>query len=329
MFLTTEHYDVLYVIEQAKACAWYRCKVPGAALGQLGYRVHVTHGVTADMLRRSSVVIFQRPAHPHNLTALKAAVAMGKRVGVELDDDLWHIDASNPTHRFWTPTTLGALDDCIRIADFVTVTTPALADVVRPLNRHVHILPNMLPGGAWPDGKHTDHTPLVIGWSGSPTHFRDLALITSVIEQVLDVHPDVELHIAGTSRVPFPEHERIVSVPGSEIEDYPGVLAGFDIGLAPVIDSRFNRAKSDLKALEYAMCGIPVIASAGTYDSLPRDAGFICKTPADWLRALSRLIERPELRASMGRSGRSWAVSRTIERNVGMWVDAYGLEAGR
>ena len=323
-----EQYDILYVIEQAKACAWYRCKVPGAALGQLGYRVHVTRGVTEDMLRASSLVIVQRPAHPHNITALKNAVAMGKRVAIELDDDLWHIDATNPAHRFWNRHTLGTLEECIRIVEFVTVTTPALASVVRPLNRNVRVLPNMLPGGAWPSGEHTDHSPLVVGWSGSPTHFRDLGLIRSVIGQVLDTHPQTVMHIAGTSHVPFAEHERIVSVPGSEIEHYPSVVGGFDIGLAPVIDSRFNRAKSDLKALEYAMCGIPVIASAGTYDSLPRDAGFLCKTPADWLRALSRLIERPDLRSRMGAAARTWAESRTIERNVGLWVDAYGLSGG-
>lgn len=326
MFITNDHYDVLYVIEQSKACAWYRCKVPGAALSQLGYRVHVSASVTEEMLRRSTVVVFQRPAHPHNIAACKTAVALGKRVAIELDDDLWHIDKTNPAHRFWTPRVLSELEGCIRIADFVTVTTESLAQAVRPINRHVRILPNQLPGGAWPDGTHTDHSPLVLGWSGSPTHYRDLGVLRGVIEQVLDTHPKVVFHIAGCSHVPYPEHERIVSVPGSEIEDYPSVLGGFDIGLAPVVDSRFNRGKSDLKALEYAMVGLPVVAAAGdTYRSLPRAAGFLCKTPADWLRAIERLIERPSLRVSMGAAARDWAETRTIERNVGLWVDAYGL----
>lgn len=327
MFITDEHYDVLYVIEQAKACAWYRCKVPAAALASLGYRTRVTSSVTEGMLRSASLIVFERPAHPHNIAAIKTAVAIGARVAVEVDDDLWHIDPTNPAHHSWGKGALSNLDESIRIADFATVTTEALARVIRPLNADVRILPNMLPAAAWPAERvRPERDRIIIGWAGSPTHFRDLALIKPVIEHTLDRYPNVEFHIAGVSHVPFSEHERIVSAPGAEIEHYASVVGGFDIGLCPVIDTRFNRAKSDLKALEYAMVGIPVVASdTDTYASLPREAGFLCKTPADWLRALRLLIERDELRERMGIAARAWAETRTADANVGLWEKAYGL----
>lgn len=43
--------------------------------------------------------------------------------------------------------------------------------------------------------------------------------------------------------------------------DLPNVYANFDIGIVPLNDIPFNRAKSFIKGLEYAAAGIPFVAS--------------------------------------------------------------------
>jgi glycosyltransferase involved in cell wall biosynthesis len=63
----------------------------------------------------------------------------------------------------------------------------------------------------------------------------------------------------------------------------------FDVAIAPLADTAFNRLKSDIKLLEYTAMGLPAVVSAiGPY----LDADWVdrCSSPDDWGRALSELI---------------------------------------
>jgi hypothetical protein len=91
----------------------------------------------------------------------------------EVDDNLWDIDyRSQRAHEFFgDKTVIANLDANIRAADAVTVTTQPLADLVRPLNPNVHVIPNYLP--AWlfarsaPAGSSSDGAdPPRTAWTG-------------------------------------------------------------------------------------------------------------------------------------------------------------------
>jgi glycosyltransferase involved in cell wall biosynthesis len=134
--------------------------------------------------------------------------------------------------------------------------------------------------------------------------------------------------LAGADAAWFPPHERITFADVVPISDYPGILGDFDIGLAPLEDTRFNASKSDLKLVEYSMIGLPVIASKVTayVDSIrPGETGFLAKNPKDWLRHLKTLVEQPEVRSKMGAEARAWAETRVISKTIDLWLDAYDL----
>jgi len=65
----------------------------------------------------------------------------------------------------------------------------------------------------------------------------------------------------------------------------------FDIGVAPLVDSEFNRLKSDIKLLEYLALGIaPVMSNLDPYsDSDLALPPMLCGTPEQWLERLSTL----------------------------------------
>lgn len=213
----------------------------------------------------------------------------------------------------------------MRRCDRVTTTTPALAESVRFLNRDVRILPNMLPDEMWPVPAKREHRAVVIGWAGSPTHHEDIRLLAGVVETVVMRHPEVSFAFVGM-KPPFNEHRRIVSLPPVATDGYAALISRFDIGLAPVVQTRFNAAKSDLKYLEYAAVGIPTIASAGpTYASLEHGVtGYRAGSPAEWLKAIEKLLDRPR-REMMGAAARTYAESRFMSANVRLWEEAYGL----
>jgi hypothetical protein len=70
-----------------------------------------------------------------------------------------------------------------------------------------------------------------------------------------------------------------------------------DIGIVPLNPNQFNEAKSNLKGLEYALSGIPFVASdTQEYrDLADMGVGRIAKSNKDWLKHLKQLLD-PEVR---------------------------------
>jgi glycosyltransferase involved in cell wall biosynthesis len=139
---------------------------------------------------------------------------------------------------------------------------------------------------------------------------------------VMFVAPAEAHTILGT-----PMDQRIV-VPGQPFHTMllPRTTATFDIGLVPLTPCLFNDAKSDLKGMEMAACGIPVIASAAEeyLDWIePGDNGFLARKPRDWFDHLDALVNDPGLRRQMGRNARAKAATRTIQEHYTQWEHAW------
>jgi hypothetical protein len=323
---------IVYLVEAWSSCAWYRCYTPGEELRRRGYEVHMATELSQEAADWADVVVFERQSEPEILDAIAYCRSQGKLTVYEIDDDVWNIHRDSAAHPYFSrPGVLETMDEAIRSCAIVTTTTRQLASRVRALNANVHILPNMLPDDHWPFDRPKEQAEdkVVIGWAGSDTHLPDLRQLEGVIDCLLDRYDQVEFAWAGMSEMPFPGHERMRCIEGVPINDYPSLVSQFHIGLAPVIDTVFNRAKSDLKFLEYAAIGIPVAASrTPTYENSVENGvnGFLASNAKDWLKYLSRLIEDVSLRRDMGAKAQAWARTRLISRNISMWEAAYALD---
>ncbi|MFZ3062492.1 MAG: glycosyltransferase [Actinomycetota bacterium] len=310
-------------------CAWYRCHVPGLELKRRGHSVVLDDAIDPEGLKEFDVVVFQRQCSEASWQAIQYVNSLGKLSVYELDDDLWHIDRTNPAFSYWTPEKLRGVESCIAESQVVTTTTPYLAERLTRFNKKIFILPNMLPKEQWQLSKKAkDNRKLVLGWAGGTSHWPDLRILEGTIEQLLDDYTEIEFHIAGAGPVPFKKHERLKGLESVKIEQYPKLLSGFDVGLAPLVDTQFNRAKSDLKFLEYAMAGLAVVASkVESYKGsiIHGQNGFMAKNTKDWIKYLKRLIEDAELRQRIATNARQFAETRTIESNIWMWERAYGI----
>lgn len=263
----------------------------------------------------------------------------------EVDDNLWDVDyRSTRAHEFFNEA--GVVDNInanIRLADAVTVTTEALADIVRPLNSNVHVIPNYLPDWLLTHQRPRQEDRLTIGWGGSNTHAMDLAEVGPQLRRYLDRAPaGVELHVMGEPKppprrrgvirphVPWTEQyklpeDRIRWTPWNKsVADYWRAI-DYDIMLAPLRPHLFNRSKSNLRVLEAAVLGIPVIATDyGPYAEFVDHGvtGLLVKTDHDWGRHLRALVEDGAMRAELGANARVKAADWTIESNIGSWEKA-------
>src|ERR1044072_2525819 len=125
----------------------------------------------------------------------------------ELDDDLWNIDPTNAAAFEWFNNgydrrsrtyhdVKGNLAANIHVADRVTVTTQALADLVSQWNENVVTVPNRIPEWVL-DWERPKRDRLTIGWMGWATHVRDWDQAGDQVARFVQRNPEVEFHMIG------------------------------------------------------------------------------------------------------------------------------------
>jgi glycosyltransferase involved in cell wall biosynthesis len=221
----------------------------------------------------------------------------------------------------------------MRLADLVTVSTDKLRGVYSKHRSDIVVLRNQIEPRDWKDAIADPHDKpddqVWIGWSGSKTHWSDLDEISRAIEEVLQRNTNARLALVG-----FPEaaalfervRDRVIVFDWMPIADYRRVVAAFDVALAPSAALKFNEGKSDIRVLEAALCGLPVVASETTYGDTVREAkcGFVAKSPQKWIKYLGRLVKDASLRSELGENGRRYVLQhRTYDGNAWRWAEAY------
>lgn len=275
----------------------------------------------------------------------------GIKVVIELDDDYLNLPNWNPAKKATaankprdTPNILNLLW-CLRHADGVTVSTPALRDsVAKVTSAPIYVLRNFLDWRAWhrpPVYEARTWEKLRIGYLGmAQWHSGDLKTLNPWFGKWMEKHPDVEFVASGDPRchdlLNIPEAQR-VSVSSfafrhQEVADFASTM---DVGLVPLQRHKFNEAKSHLKGMEYAGAGVPCLASptesyrdwwlSGRDEatSSGRGAGFICDGPDEWIRALDCLYADAQLRLRMGQAARQLASENTYQQYWRLWEQAY------
>jgi len=286
---------------------------------------------------------FWRPdCTPEMAAALVADIRRnGAKLVYQMDDDLLHLPGDVPA----TAAKREIASFFVHEADGLIVSTPALRARYAAHKETICVIGNALDEQLL---VKADIVPLVeperviLGYMGTHTHDADLLLLlpalaelarstTLLLElQIIGALVDPET-IAQLSQLPFPV--RRIQPPTPE---YPQFLPWFtgnlrwDIALAPLCDTSFNRTKSDIKFLDYAALG-----TAGIYSDLPvysesvrqGKTGLLAANDTDsWVAALHTLIGQPDLRRELAANARRYLYTeRILAVRAADWADA--LEA--
>jgi len=112
-------------------------------------------------------------------------------------------------------------------------------------------------------------------------------------------------------------------VPDRRWNQYPDFVhwlrqnaSGFDAVAIPLADTPFNKAKSDLKFLEAAALGLPVISSrvdAYAATIIDGETGLlVSNNPAAWREAFSRLKSEPSMRTRIASAALDYVQSKRL-----------------
>ena len=194
-------------------------------------------------------------------------------------------------------------------ANHLIVSTQWLADEYRKFCPCVTVIPNAIDFELW--GNFKDYRrpgKIRIGWAGGQPHEKDLKVLKFVIPIILEKYKHVDFMFLGHMPDDIKTSSRVKHIlKWHSIYDYPKEMSklGFDIGVAPLRDNQFNRAKSNLRFLEYSALGIPTVASPVepfNHDFLGLNATEV----EEWVEKLSFLIENEDYRLRMGEGAQKY-----------------------
>ena len=138
-------------------------------------------------------------------------------------------------------------------------------------------------------------------FSGSISHNENFELIKPAVKQLLTKYSNIQLHIVGILDIPEdmkPFENQIVTHDYVDWDKLPALISEVDINLAPLVDSIFNRAKSEIKWIEAALVKVPTVASnIGAFsDAVVDGETGLLATDEQWFDKLETLVLSPELR---------------------------------
>lgn len=343
-------------------CGYYRMMWPATALQLQGHDVTIVlpkernEGgdprlqISGDIRGRdellnlrfpedADVVVLQRVTSRVLCQGIAMMRARGVAVVIDMDDDLssidpWHparyyLDPRNDLDHMWT-----CAERACRDATLVTVSTPPLLKTYARHGRGVVLYNHVLREMSQVERPVTKR----FGWTGSlHSHPRDPQVVGPAVQRL--VREGFEFAMIGNTRgVAIPGANNPTTVReafGLEedpwttgavpIQQWAAALANLRVGIAPLSDTKFNRAKSWLKPLELAALGIPCVSSP-----LPEyvranelGIGVLAKESRDWYRQIKRLLTDDAWYAEVAERSRAAAAELVLEDRAHLWWDAW------
>ncbi|OGZ42291.1 MAG: hypothetical protein A3F85_02080 [Candidatus Ryanbacteria bacterium RIFCSPLOWO2_12_FULL_44_26] len=204
-----------------------------------------------------------------------------------------------------------------RLADTVFAGSHYIMEWAEHFNSSVVHIPTLVDHKRFAQYKvsHKNKHRYTIGWiGGGPEHFRrgNFSIIRPALEKLGKRGCCFRFYIIGTrghkpleAYIQSPFYE-INIVPFIPYADVPKYIRDFDIGVMPLQDDPFERAKCAAKAIQYMAVGVPpVVSPVGENVFVVENGkdGFLASSTDEWVNIFEMLLEDTALRNKIGKAG--------------------------
>ena len=320
--------------------------------------VHGTTVMNADprYYTQTKAVRIQRQATPQQLEFVKflrkLADANNFRLIYEIDDICFHEDIPDYNKyktAFTDPKIRQSAQEMMEICDEITVTCPFMRDYYasKTNNKNVTVIPNFMPK-FWIGGKSdinrtmesyekNKRKPRIL-YAGSGAHFDvenrtkfrdDFEHVNDVIRRTVDKYQWVFL---GAHPLPIRDliqNGKIEFHPWKRLYEYGQGLYDLNVNMivAPLQDSTFNKAKSDLKYIEACALGLPIACQdLCTYENAP----IKFRTGDEMINQIENTLKDRKRYKSLCKKASQYADTRWLEddRNIDCYTELYQYGVG-
>ena len=294
----------------------------------------VTNHIDDEVLAKEwDIVMVNRALQVEAKQMLEWKAKYGFKLIVD-NDDYWDLDPHHILSDYYKQNNVGGfIRNYMRIADVCTSTHGRLTREISKFNEASYVLPNALPyGDGMFDEYKTESDTVRLFYSGSDTHQQDVALLRNPMKRVysdVQLRKNISVHVSGYSKQsPFAwsmmlndlTHAGRFKHKISEFtkpEKYLLANTDSDISLVPLIGTKFNAFKSNLKVLEAAVKKNPAIVSkVDPYLHMP--VNYV-ENQTDWYVHIKKLVTDRSYREDQGEQLHRWCFEhhnlRTINEN--------------
>lgn len=278
-------------------------------------------------LSECDVLVVSRP----NGTQIQSILAEFKRMGsgkkiiVDMDDNLHLVDKANPSHgHFSLPQVKDSVVKCMSLADHIIYSTKALQKYYAPFQTFTTsgkilestVIPNAVDLELTPMRKPRPlHNPIRVLWRGSEHHKKDLETIRPFWNWILK-DERYEVMMMGLQA-----HDVYTFFPGALSNSwnpspfsYWGKLQDLsaDVAIFPLEDTPFNQGKSNIFALEMLVNGVLPFVPFGFPEFNHPGVAFYEK---NLIKGTFETAIADEVRMQKVNAGQEWILeNRTLEK---------------
>lgn len=300
---------IIAFVHKNSGVSWHRLILPLLLMPDVD--VFITNNLQLEHFEKGAdLFMYNREIPDHALAQIKELqLTHGFKICVDMDD-FWILDEYHVLYEQYKKngTTQRQISH-LQEADVVLTTHSRLAELIKPLNKNVHVCPNAIPHKGQYDIERTPHYLTRLFWQGSDTHKHDIGILQEPIERLRTIASKIKMVMSGYAEGNEEWDSMVMTytaglkhqyklIPYAPVDSYYHAYKEADICLVPLVNSAFNRHKSNLKVLEAANLGLPVIASAvHPYLDMPLN---YCKSANDWTRHIKRLVNFPKRQKEEG-----------------------------
>ena len=266
-------------------------------------------------VRRAShydIVFIYREAFMLGTTVFERAFAKKScKIVYDFDDSIWLPDTSEGNQNLSWLKRPQKINTICGLADLVIAGNDFLAQYARAYATRVVIIPTTINTNYHvPQAFPKKNEKICIGWTGTETTHKHLAILESVFARLDFVFPG-KLSFMIISNKPY--QSAVIPFqwkqwsPETEITD----LQSIDIGVMPLPNDEWSKGKCGFKGLQYMALEIPTVMSpVGVNTQIISHGvnGFLAQTDDEWFDILCELLDDEGVRRKIGAQGRKTIV---------------------
>lgn len=208
------------------------------------------------------------------------------------NDDFWELPKDNYARNYYKKVASKEIIGTIKIADEIWTPSEYLGARMARINPNVpiRIVPNTIyeKEAQWADWEKDPTDVVRFGYLGANGHMNDVKSMGMTFEN----HELYCMHLGGLTAKEghydqyLKAKHRLMPL---EVHEYAQLYKKFDVSLAPLLSSKFNKSKSPLKIVEAGYTRTAVIASnVSPYKEVIEHGktGILCSTIGEWREAV-------------------------------------------
>ena len=218
------------------------------------------------------VVFMQRPYQAVALKMAQYCREMNLPVWIDFDDYLLDVPVDNKSHSlFSNPAVKETIVKTIQLASVVTVSTGALKNALIEGNDNIHVVPNAFNTKLFNYRQNKVKTNKIMLWRGSETHSIDIFFYGNEIYENQKKYSDWQFMYFGWNPWFIPETKNRKHLESTDpILYFKQVYKLSPRAMhVPLVDSLFNRCKSNIAWIEGSFAGAVCLVPAWDEWTMP------------------------------------------------------------